>query len=388
MSNTISNKRVLLKDSVLDAALNRIRWIFDEFPNVMPSVSGGKDSTVIAHLCLQVAREKNRLPLKIMFLDQESEWLSTIENVKELLSTPGVEPVWWQIPFKINSAVSTETNWLHLWDPKEEENWIRPKDSMARTEDVLNSSNMTWYDMFHILLDYEFKEQKACYISGVRTEESPRRASALTNAETYKGVTWGKKLDVKKGHYTFYPIYDWSYTDVWKYIHDNKLSYNKIYDLQYQYGVPVQEMRVSSLHHENSLRSLFFLQEVEPENYLRVVNRIKGADSAGKANYGDFYCPKELPVMFSSWREYRDYLLEKLITNTEHKESMKKMFSDQEPLHLWWMGDKLYRKHIQSILTNDFGGWKLGQFVVPGHLYDEFKKRRNEIKSASKRSNA
>jgi len=41
------------------------------------------------------------------------------------------------------------------------------------------------------------------------------------------------------------------------------------------------------------------------------VDRISGIDTAGKMSYDNFYVRK-LPFMFSSWIEYRDFLIEKL----------------------------------------------------------------------------
>ena len=77
--------RIYSKATVYEAAIKRIEWLFDEFPNVVVSVSGGKDSTVIFYLTLEVARRRNRLPLNVLFVDQEGEWESTIDNVREIM---------------------------------------------------------------------------------------------------------------------------------------------------------------------------------------------------------------------------------------------------------------------------------------------------------------
>ena len=75
-------QRIYMKDNVFDAALDRIRWIFDEFDEVVVNVSGGKDSTVVWELCRIVAKEKGRLPLKTLFADQEAEWQATIDIIQ------------------------------------------------------------------------------------------------------------------------------------------------------------------------------------------------------------------------------------------------------------------------------------------------------------------
>lgn len=50
--------KIYKRESVWDAALERLRFIFDEFPNVAVSFSGGKDSTVIFNLALLVAKRR------------------------------------------------------------------------------------------------------------------------------------------------------------------------------------------------------------------------------------------------------------------------------------------------------------------------------------------
>ena len=83
--------KIYSNKTVLEAAKERIKFLFEDFENVVVSYSGGKDSTVILGLCLEVARELNRLPLKVMFLDQESELAATIDIVQEVMSSEEIE---------------------------------------------------------------------------------------------------------------------------------------------------------------------------------------------------------------------------------------------------------------------------------------------------------
>ena len=351
--------KIYLKNNVYDEALERIRWLFDEFPNVVVGYSGGKDSTVVYNLSLIIAKEKNRLPLKVMFLDQEAEWQATIDQVTLVMENPDVEPMWMQMPIKLFNASSTTDTWLQCWNPKEKDKWMHSQVDYSYKENKYGTDRFA--DVFEKILAVEFPDTKTCYIAGVRTEESPTRFVALTHQETYKGQTYGKKLNVKLDHYTFYPIYDWSYTDIWASIHKNKWEYNKIYDAQYSYGMTVNNMRVSNVHHETAVHSLFYMQEVEPETYVKLTQRIGGIDSAGKAGKDDYFV-KTLPYMFASWKEYRDYLLEKLIINEKWKEIFVKKFKQMEKLYETDIGDKLHKACIQSILTNDWELIKLKNF--------------------------
>ena len=77
--------RAYSNTNVFDAALDRIRYVFDNHPNVYVSSSGGKDSTVVMELAFMIAKEKNKLPLNVAFLDQESEYEATVDYMRTLM---------------------------------------------------------------------------------------------------------------------------------------------------------------------------------------------------------------------------------------------------------------------------------------------------------------
>jgi predicted phosphoadenosine phosphosulfate sulfurtransferase len=368
------------KQNVFDAALDRIRWLFDEFPNVIVGVSGGKDSTVVYNLALQVAREKGRLPLKCLFVDQEAEWEATIDTIRLIMDNPEVEPLWFQMPIKLFNATSTTDHWLMCWDKAAEERWMRPQEARSIKEN--NYGTERFAELFSAIIKKDYPNIKTCYIAGMRTEESPTRAMALTHDLTYKHVTWGANLNKAHKHYTFYPIYDWSYSDVWKAIHDNDWYYNAVYDAQYNYGVPLQNMRVSNVHHETAVGTLFYMQEIEGQTYQRLTQRIAGIDMAGKMGKADYF-PKELPFMFATWGEYRDFLLDKLIEIPEWKVSFAKTFARHDEIYAETMGAKMYKEHINAILTNDWEAVKLGNFERRPENID-LKRKWKALKNAAK----
>lgn len=348
--------KIYKSTNVFDEALNRIRWLFDEFPNVIVSYSGGKDSTVIYELAMIVAREKKRLPLKVLFVDQEAEWELTIDQVRNIMYSSDVEPLWLQIPFRIENGASSIERFLICWEEARKDDWIREKDEIAIKENTYGIDH--WYNVFNRFLKHRYPGVLTCYLAGVRTEESPSRFCGLTSVKTYKWVTWGKNAGgPKEQHYTLYPIYDWAVTDVWKAIHDNGWDYNKIYDVMYQYGVKLNNMRVSSLHHETAVRSLWYLQEVEPETYVKLVKRLKGVDMAGKMGV-DNYFVRELPFMFASWKEYRDYLM-KYLMGDDRSAKLLTIFKRHEKMYVDQIGSSVYKVHVQSILANDYLGIKI-----------------------------
>ncbi len=344
-----------LNTDVLEAAKNRIRWAYAEFDPVVVAVSGGKDSTVTLELTIEVARELGKLPVPVFWLDQEAEWQATVDICKEWMQRPEVEPYWIQVPFKIFNATSKTDHWLTAWDPERKADWVHPNDPLAYTENIYG------YDRFGKLLDAIVDVHfgiGACNVAGVRCQESPGRARGLTTGACYKWVTWGRGPLKKEGSMTLYPLFDWTHGDIWKAIHEHGWHYNRIYDEMHRYGVPIPLMRVSNLHHETAIASLFYLQEIEPDTYIRLANRIEGIDYASKMGASDWW-PKELPTAFEGWREYRDYILEHL-TEEPYTTYLRHRFAEHDlKLTEEIMLKEGYRVHVGSVLAHDWEGVKL-----------------------------
>ncbi|HBY66715.1 MAG TPA: hypothetical protein DEG69_02415 [Flavobacteriaceae bacterium] len=342
--------KIYLKQNVFDAALDRIRFLFDEFENVVVSFSGGKDSTVTLELALIVAEEKGRLPLKVAFLDQEAEWQNVIDYIRIVMTDERVEPWWFQIPIRMTNSTSNEQHYLSCW--KDGDEWMREREEFSLTENVYGTDR--FHKMFPAIQKYHWGDNPLCVLAGVRAEESPARLAGLTSDATYKWITWGKAVDKKLQHYNFYPIYDWSYTDVWKSINDNNWSYSRVYDYFYQYGIPPIKMRVSNLHHETAVHQLFYLQEIERDTWNKLTKRLAGINQARHMTQSDMFKAGELPYMFNNWKEYREHLLENLVTDKEYRKKfanrfklMDSKYSMMVPIHM------LYKVHIATILAMD-----------------------------------
>ena len=373
--------KIFLNETVWEAALERIEYLFDEFENVVVAFSGGKDSTVTLELALIVARKKKRLPLKVCFLDQEAEWQATIDCVKEVMYRDEVDPLWLQLPMFLPNSLSQETPFLISWEKGKK--WMRKRDPISIKKGIElkppgdnEGKPGYWYTYFTKAIAQMFPESPVCLLGGIRTEESPTRLVALTHQITYKHITWGKKLDEKKKQFTFYPIYDWSLSDVWKAIHDNGWKYCSVYDDMYRHGVAPHMMRVSNLHHETAIHHLFWLHEIEPKTWDALTKRLGGINQSKHIEKKELLNVGDVPFMFVDMKEYRDYLTDKLILN----EMQKAAFVDRwKRMDISYKGmrqiEDLHRRQVNSVLVGDWEGSKLSNFenAPPVVMYRKWK---------------
>ncbi len=331
------------KYNVLEAAKKRIAYVFDEFDNIVVSVSGGKDSTTLWHLSLIEAIKRDK-KIRLFFLDQEAEYKSTIEQIEYMMQHESIEPMWYQIPILLTNATSYNQIFLDAWYEGKE--WIHEKHELA-----IHSIDKDYPKRFYPFFDWierQYKE-KTAFLVGLRSKESLNRFRTISNKPGYKNIFWSTKT---KNHnvFRFYPLYDWTFGDVWKYIHDNKLRYNKIYDKMFlKYGINMSSMRVSNLIHEKAYKSLADIQEFEPDTFERLLKRLDGVHCAAIYAKEDLiYSSNKLPQSFSSWREYRDYLIKTSALPDDKKQRLIKRFSNQP------RNEYVYRQQCKQILIGDW----------------------------------
>ena len=342
--------------NVLGAARERVSFIFDHFENIHVSISGGKDSTVLAHLALMEAKRRDRR-IGIFFLDEEVVYQETIDQVTHIMEdmAPGhVIPLWLQMEFNLTNATSLTETQFHPWEPGKHTIWMRPKKSYSikfpmwdrSTESIADKNKgFGFYDVF---VNFEHCYTDTAFLVGLRGTESPNRwrtvsknPAAIGGEQIYWATTAGT-------NYKMYPLYDWNFHDIWHYIYDHNLRYHKIYDHQFRKGYPITEMRISSLIHEKSFKSIVDLPEFEPETYNKLVKRAKGialAQETGKN--AKLFRARKLPKNYKSWRVYRDFLLE-----THPDPGKRDILARRFTNHL--DNEYVARQQVRQLILNDY----------------------------------
>ena len=281
----MANKKYLSKN-VLEAARERIKWVFNTFPRIYVSFSGGKDSTVMLHLVMDEAIKRNQ-KVGILFVDLEGQYKITIHHIQEMydLYAENIEPYWVALPIHLRNAVSQYQHHWICWQPEAKDSWIRTPPKIAITD-------QNHFPFYHYNTEFEEfvpefghwysnDQLTACFV-GIRTGESLNRWRTIAG----HGTKWnfdGEQLNytnhVGRTLWNIYPIYDWVETDIWAYHGKTGKPYNELYDYMYKAGLTLHQMRICQPYGDDQRKGLWLFHIIEPETWARVVARVNGANA-------------------------------------------------------------------------------------------------------------
>lgn len=327
---------------VLTASRQRISKVFDDFPRIYLSFSGGKDSAVMMHLVMDEAIKRNR-KIGVLFVDLEAQYKLTIDHVTEMLELykDHIEPYWCALPLHMRNAVSQyEPQWV-CWQPGREKDWVRQPPDMAITDE-------SFFPFFRRAMEFEefvptfgnwYAQGKlcACFV-GIRSDESLNRYRTIARKKsTFEGIQWttwcGDYL------YNAYPIYDWKTSDIWTYNGKFNKQYNKLYDRFHQAGLSISQARICQPYGDDQRKGLWLFHLIEPETWARIVARVNGAnqgalyvqESGNILGYRGITKPEGI-----TWKEFAERLLTSMPDKTADN------FKDKIAVFLKWYKDRGY----------------------------------------------
>lgn len=271
-----------LNIDVYTAAKERISWVFDTFPKICVSFSGGKDSTIMLHLMGEEARKRNR-KIGCLFIDWEAQYALTIDHITNMLNLykDVLEIYWVALPLKTVNAVSQyEPEWI-CWEKGKEDLWVRsPSEGSIIDYDYFPfySYAMTFEEFVPKFCQWYGNRDLTAIAVGIRTDESLNRFVSIIS--TANNTIQNKPYinGVGNNTYNFYPLYDWKVSDIWKYHGITGKIYNKLYDRMYQAGVPLHNMRICEPYGSEQRTGLWLFHAIEPDTWSKVVSRVSGAN--------------------------------------------------------------------------------------------------------------
>ena len=91
-------KRLFLDMTVLEAARERLRHVYDTFDTVAVQFSGGKDSSAVLLLAKEIHEERGLGPVTVIFRDEEMVSPSVIRYIEYIKDLPWVNMEWYCLP--------------------------------------------------------------------------------------------------------------------------------------------------------------------------------------------------------------------------------------------------------------------------------------------------
>lgn len=332
-----------LSTNVYDETQERLKFIFEEFDNIIVSFSGGKDSGLLLNLVMEY--RDNYFPGKtiaIFHQDFEAQYTKTTQYVERTFEKMKgrAELYWVCLPTSTRTALSSYEMYWYPWDDEKEELWVRPMPDKEYVINLKNNPVTTYtYKMHQEDLSRQFTRwyrtthggKKTICLLGIRTNESLNRYSGIINKKYgYKDRMW---ISCQfKNAWTGSPLYDWEVSDIWHAIYKFDYDYNKLYDLYYKAGLTPEQMRVASPFNDYAKDSLNLYRIIDPEIWTKLIGRVRGANFG--AIYGRTkamgYRSLRLPEGHT-WKSYTEFLLATL------PETIRKNYIDKfrTSIHFW-----------------------------------------------------
>ena len=395
--------KVFKEYSVLVAAQNRVKAIFDEFEKVYISFSGGKDSSVMTHLVLREARKRG-VKVALLIIDLEAQYEDTVKHIHEMVDhySDCIELHWVCGELLLRNAVSNyQPRWI-CWDSEKKGDWVRPMPSCA--------ADLSQYDFYYPRLEFEefmvmwgewyAGDSLTAACIGIRADESLHRYRAIVSRKDglmFNDYKWTTKVSGKL--FNCYPIYDWKTEDIWVFHGKHpELAYNKIYNKMTRAGVKLSQQRLCQPYGDDQRRGLWLYHILEPETWGKVVNRVNGANSGAlyvqeNGNMTGYH--KITKPEGHTWKSFCNLLLSTLPKKTaEHyKVRFRKFISgwkqrgydtipDEAPHELevkCWAPS--WRRMCKAILRNDYWCKGLGQSQPKSEAYQKFKSIKEKRKA-------
>lgn len=353
--------KIYTNQNVYDASQSRLEYIFNEFENVLVAFSGGKDSGVCLNMVYEYAKEHGMLDKVAMYhLDYEAQYQMTTDYVTKVFSEyPGIKKYWLCLPIAAQCCCNmTSGTWIP-WEREKQNIWVR---EMPDSEYVINQDNVQ-FQFKEGDMDYKVQTNfskwfskeygKTAVVVGIRASESLHRYVAVSKDDKkiiYDGKKWCSVID--KNTVNAYPIYDWETSDIWTANAKFEWDYNKLYDLYYQAGLKIDQMRVASPFNDCASETLKLYKVIDPNMWGKMVSRVNGVNFTGiyggttAMGWKSITLPKG-----HTWKSYCEFLLNTLDEDT--------------------------RNHYIRIFNTSFKYWMEKGGNIDKDLYDEMLQKNN-----------
>ncbi len=298
--------------SVHEAALERIRTAYELFDHVFVGFSGGKDSTVVLNLTVEVARALGKLPVRAVFYDEECISYETEAYVRRTGGLSEIALEWYCLPVRHRNGCSKDSPFWWPWAPELRDRWVRPlpPEALVTLEGfpVEPADKRPSIPESNRLLAPYSRYGRAALVMGIRAQESMTRRRAVSNKREDNWL-----VPITTSLSKAYPIYDWRTQDVWTAPARLGWDYNGAYDVMEMAGISHPGQRLAPPFGEEPMGLLWMWSVCFPELWDRMCERVPGAAAAARYARTELYSYGEVtsPADEESWQEHIGKLIEK-----------------------------------------------------------------------------
>ena len=300
---------------VWTAAVSRMHEVYDRYDVVEVMFSGGKDSMAALEVAAHVARERDRLPLKVLYSDEEVTTSETTAYLERLRERADLDIDWLCFPITHRNACTSEDDaWWSSWAPEDEHLWVREMPPQA-----LHLGNTPWYkdpgpgarpNFAQFTNHWSMARnpgKKIALVLGIRAGESLIRRQVVSY---HAGDNW--IIKVTPALHKVYPIYDWTTEDLWTAAAERGWDYNRTYDIYEMLGMALDDQRIGTPFADEPIERLPLWQETAPDIWDKMLKRVPGAESAGRYATTELYAYRSLPEKpeGATWPEFIRQVIE------------------------------------------------------------------------------
>lgn len=268
-----------LSQDVLQASKDRIRLLIERFDNIFVSFSGGKDSLVALCLVQEVYLDDGRTDkVNVFFYDEEIIPKPVVDFVQGIYRSGAFNMRYFCLQLESEKCV--------LGAKERYVQWGGGRDHMRDMPDFAITDPTHVYSQYNAdaraILEFGELQGSKCVITGIRADESITRRRTLYSSR--KNPTPWITRSAHAGIAKAKPLYDWRESDIWKYLHDNRIPYCPWYDRQVHNNDP---RRVATPLLSESSKRIGKLKSLDPEYYQKIIELYPEMESQARY-YDDF----------------------------------------------------------------------------------------------------